>query len=413
MHAQHTPDSSRRRFLQFLASSPLLATATTTGMLAASAARLSAADAPPGRAPATNPADAINVFDLEAIARATLPIAHFAYLATGVEGEVTIRANREGFAKLQLRPRRLVDTTKLDTRVELFGETWPTPIFLAPASSQKAFHPEGVLAVARAARVRNHLQLLSTLTSDPVEEVNAARGQPVWFQLYPTTDWSITRALIKRAEAAGCRVLVLTLDNPTNAGRETLLRGRLLDSRNCLECHEPGVVGYFRPKRMFDGLDVSRLTGPLADHLTWEFVQRLRDTTAMKIVLKGIVTAEDATFALEHKVDGVIVSNHGGRGEDSGRSSIDSLPEVVAAIGGKVPVLIDSGFRRGTDIFKALALGADAVGVGRPYLWGLAAYGQPGVERCLEILTAELESAMRYFGAPTRKDINRAFVQRA
>jgi isopentenyl diphosphate isomerase/L-lactate dehydrogenase-like FMN-dependent dehydrogenase len=306
-----------------------------------------------------------------------------------------------------------VDTTKLDTRVELFGETWPTPIFLAPASSQKAFHPEGVLAVARAARVRNHLQLLSTLTSDPIEEVNAARGQPVWFQLYPTSDWGITRALVKRAETAGCRVLVLTLDNPTNNGRDTLVRGRQLDPRNCIECHEPGMVGYFRYKRMFDGLDVSRLTGPLTDHLTWEFVRRLRDTTAMKIVLKGIVTAEDATFALEHKVNGVIVSNHGGRGEDSGRSSIESLPEVVAAIGGKVPVLIDSGFRRGTDIFKALALGADAVGVGRPYLWGLAAYGQPGVERCLEILTAELENTMRYFGAPTLKDINRAFVQRA
>ena len=163
-------------------------------------------------------------------------------------------------------------------------------------------------------------------------------------------------------------------------------------------------------KPMYKDLDTAGLSGSSTPHLTWEFVDRLKDMTAMKVVLKGIVTEEDAKLAVEHGVDGVIVSNHGGRGEESGRSTIESLSEVVDAIGGKIPVLIDSGFRRGTDIFKALALGATGICIGRPYLWGLAAFGQPGVERTLELLTKELEMAMRMNGAPTIASITRRFV---
>jgi 4-hydroxymandelate oxidase len=161
---------------------------------------------------------------------------------------------------------------------------------------------------------------------------------------------------------------------------------------------------------MYKDLDTAGLSGSSTPHLTWEFVDRLKDMTTMKVVLKGIVTEEDARLAVEHGVDGVIVSNHGGRGEESGRSTIESLPEVVEAIGGRIPVLIDSGFRRGTDIFKALALGAKGVCIGRPYLWGLAAFGQPGVERALELLTNELEMAMRMNGAPTIPSITRRFL---
>src|SRR6185295_6330612 len=218
-----------------------------------------------------------------------------------------------------------------------------------------------------------------------------ARDAPVWYQLYPTASWQVTQGLLRQAEAAVCPVVVLTLDQATSGSRETLARARKHDSRVCTNCHVRTKDVPFPRKPMFEGLDTVGLTSPLTSHLTWEFVDRLKNATTMKVVLKGIVTAEDARLAVEHGVDGVIVSNHGGRGEESGRSTIESLPEVVDAIGGRMPILIDSGFRRGTDVFKALALGAQGICIGRPYLWGLAAFGQPGVERALELLTKELE----------------------
>ena len=359
--------SSRRQFLRFLAGSPLLAYAGTAATF-------------PGSEIAA-PSEAINVFDLEEFARKNLPPAHFGFLSTGVDDEVTLRANREGFLKFKIRSRRLVDTRQIDMRVQLFGREWPTPIILAPVASQRAFHEDGELATARAARTQKHLQILSTNTTVSVEDVTAAIGAPVWYQLYPTAKWSVTQGLVKRAQAAGCPVVALTLDQATPGSRETLARARRRDERVCTDCHSrtPGA-GLMR-KPMYKDLDTAGLSGSSTPHLTWEFVDRLKDITAMKVVLKGIVTEEDARLAVEHGVDGVIVSNHGGRGEESGRSTIESLSEVVDAIGGKIPVLIDSGFRRGTDIFKALALGAKGICIGRPYLWGLAAFGQPGVER--------------------------------
>jgi isopentenyl diphosphate isomerase/L-lactate dehydrogenase-like FMN-dependent dehydrogenase len=396
MRANEDDTPSRRRFLRFLAGSPLLAYA---GMAATSAGSEIAA-----------PSEAINVFDLEDIARKNLPPAHFGFLATGVDDEVTLRANREGFLKFKIRSRRLVDTRQIDMRIQLFGSEWPTPIILAPVASQRAFHEDGELATAKAARTRNHLQILSTNTTVPVEDVTTAIGAPVWYQLYPTAKWSVTQGLVKRAQAAGCPVVALTLDQATPGSRETLARARRRDERICTDCH-PGTPGAgFLRKPMYKDLDTAGLSGSSTPHLTWEFVDRLKDLTTMKVVLKGIVTEEDARLAVEHGVDGVIVSNHGGRGEESGRSTIESLPEVVEAVGGKIPVLIDSGFRRGTDIFKALALGAKGVCIGRPYLWGLAAFGQPGVERALELLTKELEMAMRMNGAPTISNITRRFV---
>ena len=389
--------SSRRRFLQFLAGSPLLAYA---GVAATSATG----------SELVTPAEALNVFDLEEIARKNLPPAHFGFLATGVDDEVTLRANREGFLKFKIRSRRLVDTRQIDMRVQLFGTEWPTPIFLAPVASQRAFHEDGELATAKAARARNHQLILSTNSTVSVEEVIAARGASVWFQLYPTAKWSVTQGLVKRAQAAGCPVVALTLDQATAGSRETLARARRRDERVCTDCHAGTPGAGFMRKPMYKDLDTAGLSGSSTPHLTWEFVDRLKDMTSMKVVLKGIVTEEDAKLAVEHGVDGVIVSNHGGRGEESGRSTIESLPEVVDAIGGRIPVLIDSGFRRGTDIFKALALGANGMCIGRPYLWGLAAFGQPGVERALELLTKELEMAMRMNGAPTIASITRRFV---
>jgi 4-hydroxymandelate oxidase len=403
---------NRRRFLQFLAGSPLFAYTGFPAILQRGGEGAAwAADVAISTDIATA-AQALNVFDLEQAAVKKLPVAHAAYLATGVESDATIRANREGFAKFQIRARRLVDTTRLDTRVELFGTTWPTPIVLDPVSSLRAFHPDGDVGVAKAAKTRNHLQIFPTLATSSLDEVISARGAPVWFQLYPTSDWNITEALVRRAEAAGCPVVAVTIDNPTSAGRETLARGRRLDARKCVECHVNAPGAYFSRKPMFDGLEVTKLTSPLADNLSWDFVRRLKASTSMKVVLKGIVTAEDAALSLQYRADGVIVSNHGGRGEESGRSTIEALPEVVDAIGGKIPVLVDSGFRRGSDIFKALALGADAVCIGRPYVWGLAAFGEVGVERVLEIVKTELEITMRSMGAASIRSMRRGFVQR-
>ena len=387
-------------FLQFLAASPLLP-------------HLGTEAAEQGDELISSAAEAINVFDFEPVAKNNLPPAHFGYLATGVDDDSTIAANRQGFSKFQIRARHLVDVRKVDTSCEIFGRKWETPIALAPAGSQRTFHADGELAVARAAKTRGYLQILSTVTTVPVEEVNVARGEPVWYQLYPTPEWRLTQALVKRAEAAGCPVVALTVDLPVGDNRETLKRSRKRDPRECSVCHEEGDLGRYRKKPMFEGLNLAGVDGILSYSMTWDFVRRLKDSTKMKLVLKGIVTGEDAELCLKYGVDGIIVSNHGGRSEESGRSTIECLPEVVEAVGGKIPVLIDSGFRRGTDVFKALALGAKAICIGRPYLWGLAAFGQPGVERVLDILRAELAIVMQTAGATSIDKITRASVVRA
>jgi isopentenyl diphosphate isomerase/L-lactate dehydrogenase-like FMN-dependent dehydrogenase len=412
MNDARTSALHRRRFLQFLAASPLFAYSGLPEALKVGGRAVAWAADVAMAADITSAAQALNVFDLERVAMKNLPIAHAAYLNTGVEGDATLQANRDGFSHFQVRARRLVDTTKIDMSTRLFGTSFPVPIFTDPVSSLNAFHQGGDVLVAKATKARNQLHIYPTLANSPLEEVVAARGAPPWFQLYPTRDWTITQALVKRAESAGCPVVVVTVDNATSAGRETLARQRRLDVRNCADCHSTEPGGYFRKKSMFAGLEVTKLQSPLADHLTWDFVKRLRDATSMKVVLKGIVTAEDATLAARNGVDGVLVSNHGGRSEESLRSTIEALPEVVEAVGGRMPVMIDSGFRRGSDIFKALALGADAVGVGRPYVWGLAAFGQEGVERALDILRTELEITMRSMGAPSIGDMRHGYVRR-
>jgi 4-hydroxymandelate oxidase len=399
----------RRRFLRFLAGSPLLVLSGPAWDVNRRASAATSTDIPRGPA-ITSPNEAINVFDFEAAAREKLPAAHFGYLATGVDDDATLRANREGFSKFQIRPRRLVDVAAIDTSVDLFGQTWKSPIVLAPAGSQKAFHPDGEIAVARAAGVRGHLQILSTGATSSVEAVRAAHGGPIWFQLYPTDSWKITYALVKRAEAAGCPVLVLTVDLPVGRNTETERRFARADTRQCSSCHQPGFAGFVRRKPMFDGLDLTGVGSLLTPRLTWEVIGRLKDTTRMKLVVKGIETREDAELCVRHGADGIIVSNHGGRAEESGRSTIECLPEVVHTVQGRIPVLVDSGFRRGTDVFKALALGAKAICIGRPYLWGLAAFGQPGVARVLEILNWEFELMMRHAGVTSLARLDRSFV---
>lgn len=384
-------EAGRRAFLRFVAASPLLAAAREEDGI-------------------VSPKDALNVFDFETVARQKLPPAHFGYIATGVDDDATLRANREGFNRYQIRPRRLIDVSNIDMGVELFGVPWKTPIVLDPAGSQRAFHPEGEVAVARAARAKGHLQILSTVATSSVEEVIEARGAPIWFQLYATTEWRVSRAMVKRAEAAGCPILVLTVDQISGTNRETLRRFEREDKRQCSVCHDrSSLQTSTQRKPMFDGLDLKgvRFQPP---HVTWDYVRRLKDTTAMKLVIKGIVTREDAELAVTHGADGIICSNHGGRADETARSSIESLPEVLEGAAGRIPVLVDGGFRRGTDVFKALALGAAAICIARPYLWGLAAFGQEGVEAVLDILTREVSRSMRYAGTTSVDKITRSHV---
>jgi 4-hydroxymandelate oxidase len=382
---------NRRRFLQFLAGSPLL----------------SRAWAQQNQAPLASAKDALNVMDFEEMAHRALPPAHWGYMATGVDDDATLKANIGAFRHIQLRPRRLVDVSKTDLRTELFGITWDSPIFICPVGSQKMFHPEGEVAVARAANSKKALQILSTVTSTPVEDVANALGRPPWYQLYMPLRWDATEKLVHRVEAAGCPVLVWTIDLLGGRNTETATRLARTDSRDCSLCHSDGV-GSMSNRAMFAGISGSMGINPPS--ATWEYVERLRKLTKMKLVLKGIETHEDAKLCREHGVDGIVVSNHGGRAAEDLRPTIESLSEVVEAVGGQIPVLIDGGFRRGTDVYKALALGARAVGIGRPYIYGLAAFGQQGVERVLDILRAELELTMRQCGTPAIAQITRASI---
>ncbi len=386
---------SRRNFLRFLAGSPALAWAQQLSPEQHSALVESAKDA-------------LSVKDFEEIAQHKLPPAHWGYVLSGVDENATYRANFAGFQRIQLRPRRLADISKTDTRVELFGATFDSPIFLCPLSGQKMFHPDGELGSARAARGKNALQILSTQTSTSVEEVAGALGRPPWYQLYMPAQWEGTERMVKRVEDVGCAVLVMTVDMAGGRNSETATRLARLDTRNCLACHTDNGNGRLgAPKGMLpmeDGIG-SALARP-----TWDDVDRLKKMTKMKLVLKGIETREDAKLCREHGVDGIVVSNHGGRATEDLRPTIESLPEVIDGAGPQMKVMVDSGFRRGTDVYKALALGASAVGIGRPYVYGLTAFGQEGVERVLDILHTELLMTMRQCGTPTLAQITRASV---
>jgi len=381
---------SRRRFLDFAAASPWAGALAGTAALAQGDAGLIA-----------SPADALNVFDFEEVAHRKVQPGHWAYMSSGVDDDVTLRANREGYSHLELRPRRLRDATKVDMRVELFGTTYDSPIFTCPTGGEKSFHPDGELGVARAAKAHGTLQLLSTSTSTGVEDVNKALGRPVWYQLYAPSSWDACQKILDRVSNAGCRVVLLTVDNTTGRNSETYMRTRPRNLAQCGACHQGAAPGTaVSERRMYDGIDMTGVNtqNPAMD---WAFLDRLRKAWKGQLLIKGIDTAEDAKLALDHGLDGILVSNHGGRSTETGRATIEALPEVVAAVGGRIPVFVDGGVRRGTDVFKALALGAKAVGIGRPMLWGLGAFGQPGVERVL---------TMGNCGTRTLADINRSYV---
>lgn len=382
---------ARRGFLGWLLSSPLLhGQQTDTDVL-------------------RNPKDALNVLEFEAVARKLLPPAHYGYLATGVEDDATLRANRQGFNRYYLRPRRLVDIRTADLRTELFGTVWESPIAFAPIGNTMAFHPEAELPVARAARAQNVVQILSTNTNTAVEKVAETRGGPVWYQLYAPPSWPAVEHLVRRAEEAGCPVIALTVDTQAGRRTETFERFRRLDTRDCTVCHGVERRNFYLRKPMFAGLDMTGAAGQNTG-MNWDFLRRLRKLTSRKLLLKGIETGEDAKLCIDAGLDGIVVSNHGGRASETGRGTIEALPEVLDAVGKQIPVLIDGGFRRGSDVFKALALGAKGVCIGRPYIWGLTAFGQPGVERVIELLRAELMLTMKQCGVTSIPQITRAYL---
>ena len=389
--------SDRREFLKYLAASPLL-----FGMPQLVEALGNATTDQAVEQVLKSAADALNVFDLEAAARKLVPPAHWGYMATGSDGETTLRANHDAYSRYQLRVRRFVDVSKIDMSMSIFGQTYASPIILCPVGSQRGFHAEGELAVARAAAARKQLQILSTQSSTPIEDVAKARGAGLWYQLYTSNSFENSAKMVKRAEAAGCPVVAVTVDLPGGRNTETDKRLAREDTRTCNACHGPN--GANGPKPMFAGLDMKGFT-LTSGTLTWDFIKRLKDVTSMKVMIKGLESGEDAALAVASGADGIIVSNHGGRATETGRATIECLPEVVQAVGGRLPIIIDGGIRRGTDAFKALALGATAVGIGRPYIWGLGAFGQAGVERTLQILDTELRLAMVGCGTTSIKAI--------
>jgi 4-hydroxymandelate oxidase len=410
--------ASRRKFLQFLAASSALTYSDAIAFAETLLPKNKLPD-PMTWAPldANNliksPKDAINVFDFEPVMRQNVPPAHFGYMASGIDDEVTLRANRADFLKFQLRPRRLIDVSKVDMSVDILGTRYASPIMVAPTGGHKAYSGDGEEGVAKAAKAGDHLMILSTQTSTSVEDVIKARGAPVWMQLYATNKFEVAAHHVKRAENAGCTGLAVTVDRSGGRNQETLFRLRRTDTRQCDSCHDNSSLAASQAdKPMYEGVDLSGLRNIQSSAMTWDYLKRLRDMTKMKVVVKGLLAWEDAKLAADYGYDAIIVSNHGARSEDSGRSTIDALPEIVDAVNGRMPILIDSGFRRGTDVCKALCMGATAVAIGRPYLWGLGAFGQPGVERVLELMRIELFAIMQQVGATSVKQLTPAMVRR-
>ena len=391
--------ASRREFFQFIAASAVLAPSVRA------LAQQAAVSSDPAIIKSAK--EALQVMDFEPAARRALPPAHWGYMASGVDDDLTLRANVAAYGKIELKPRRLVDVSKPDLSTEVFGQRWETPLFICPVGGQRAFHPQGEMATARAARARRHQMILSNVTTYAVEDVAKTLGTPPWQQLYMPVRWDETEKMVKRIEDAGCPVLVWTVDLLAGRNTPTMVRFQRADTRNCAECHTGGPgAPIYRP--MYEGLS-GKYNPPDA---TWATFDRLKKLTRMKVMLKGIDSGEDAELAVRHGVDGIIVSNHGGRATETLRPTIECLPEVVTAVRGLVPVLVDGGVRHGTDIYKAVASGARGVGIGRPYIWGLSAFGQDGIERVLEILRAELTMTMQQMGTPTIKDVSSARVLR-
>lgn len=353
----------------------------------------------------------LNLFELEAAARARLPQMAFDYYASGAHDELTLRENRAAFERVALHYRVLVDASQRDLRTTVLGHPLAMPVLIAPTAFHRMAHPDGELATARAAEAAGTLMTLSTLSNTPIEAVVEAAGRaPVWFQLYVYRDREATRDLVARAEAAGCTALVLTVDAPLLGTRERDVRNRfhLPDGLELANLHGRRVRGKdaeLLPEVAADSGLAAYVAALLEPGLTWSLVDWLASITRLPLLIKGVVRADDAARAADHGAAAVVVSNHGGRQLDGAPATIDVLPRIRERVGDTLPLLMDGGVRRGTDVIKAIARGAQAVLVGRPVLWGLAVDGQRGVETALRMLRDELDLAMALCGCPSIADI--------
>lgn len=352
----------------------------------------------------------VNVFDFETLAREKLPQIAYDYYASGAYDEITLRENHAAYDRIQLLYRVLVGVDRRNLATTVFGQRVAMPILIAPTAFHCMAHPQGEIATVRAAGAAKTIMILSTLSNTAVEDVMAAASGPVWFQLYIYRDRGATEALVRRVEAAGCSALAVTVDAPFLGRRERDVRNRFqlppgLSVKNMLPA---GMADL--PQQIADSGLAAYFAALFDQALTWKDIEWLRSITHLPVLVKGIVRPDDALRAVEHGVAGIIVSNHGGRQLDTSPATIRVLPGIAEAVAGRVDVLIDGGVRRGTDVIKAIALGAKAVLLGRPILWGLAADGERGVSQVLEILRTELDLAMALCGCRSVDDIGRDLV---
>lgn len=342
-----------------------------------------------------NPAASLDA--LEALARERLPHLAYEYIASGAADEITVGMNREALVRIRLRPSFLPAPPPIDISVALLGERLPHPILIAPTAYHRLVHPDGEIATARGAGDAEAIFVVSTATTVTLEEIAAVARSPLWFQLYVQSRPEFTEALVRIAEEAGCRALCVTVDNAR-------LGARNRQARSDFRLPEGVSTPYL------DDLNAGRRDLMVAEpvSITWADIERFRSITALPVLLKGILTADDARRAVDCGVAGIIVSNHAGRNLDTAPATIEALPEVVAAVGGAIPVLVDGGIRRGSDVLKALALGAAAVLIGRPGLYGLGVAGADGVREVVEILCDELRAALSACGLGAAMDAGRA-----
>ncbi len=355
--------------------------------------------------------DLINLDDYEQAARAALSPGALGYFASGADDEVSLREARQAWSRLRLLPRVLRGLAGVDASTTVLGERVASPVLVAPMALQGMACEAGERATARAAGRAGTIMMLSTISNTAVEDVVAAASGPVWFQLYVYRDRGASRDLVRRVEAAGCQALVLTVDLPHLGRREADMRNRFampahLDLPNVVDRGRDMTVKHDRPASAL----AEHAAAQLDPTLSWRDLEWLCELTRLPVIAKGILHPQDAALALEHGARGVVVSNHGGRQLDTAIASADALPAVMDAVGGRCEVLVDGGIRRGTDVIKALALGARAVLLGRPVLWGLAVAGEDGAARVLEILNDELRVAMALCGCSRIEDITRELV---
>lgn len=353
--------------------------------------------------PAINLSDLVCLFDFEGPAQRRIPPKLWEYYS-GVADEISLRWNREAYDRLRLRPRVLVDVSKIDMRTRLFGHELPHPILLAPAADHRMAHPDGEVATVRGAGSANAITVLSSFTNTCVEEVARNASAPLWFQVYIQRDREFTRDAVQRAAAAGIKVLCVTVDTPMFGARDRQARAKYELAPGLTRPHLP-------PSRKSSGTAPFQIFPDWNDpSLTWRDIAWLSSLVKIPVLIKGVLNPADGERAVQEGVAGIIVSNHGARNLDTVPATIDALPYVAEKVAGRIPVLVDGGIRRGTDVVKALALGANAVLIGRPYLYGLAVGGPDGVKRVIEILRSEFEMAMGLLGRPSIKSIDRSVL---